>query len=1086
MYPHGDGCQSMDTSSPISSITRSGSSLKHDRIHAAPRPRRGSTASSTHSIRGHLLVSTSSWSATGFELGQNAISTLLQPPIVRTRLQPHTFAPASSLQKTPTVRDIPPVSLTNIKIVDAAEFKPYISQVGALYEQLQRVRDSEGEERARRESKSDSPFRCYEDSRKADGQSHLTRKGSVASMTSVTTQNERLSRSRGSGSYSRKGHCGPPPLSTIPDIYFDEDFHLENPRTFDVVSERSGVVPPTSTKEARKGNAPAPRKALATNAILQEKLSWYMDMVEVHLINSISIATTTFFSALGSLRELHSEAAESVEKIQILRKDLASLDEDVVMKGLQLLQKRQKSHNLQQMSDAVLQLKRIVDGVAYCELLVDEGEVEKALAEIDAIELLMAGERDETLGDETSTHFQLRDVRGATALQGLASDLTILRFRIGKVFESKVHNVLIGDLRRHAQSVSTREVLLRWEAASLRAKGGHAQEFSAFPAYMGMTDELRTALLPNISGLHRSGSISTAIQAYRESVLREIRNIVRKPLPSSTEDGESVISGSTISGGPSRTNQEKSSILARNIRALDAEDAETLFSTIYIGVTETLRRLKTQSGLLLEVACAIGNPDAEDSVKFPVIRSPIGSPNPAGNTSIFEIQEEMHAALDLLDLLGQAVDVSHEKINKILRVRSEQVKGLPLAHFLRYFTLNLLFANECEAISGRAGTSLKTAVDGHIEDFIKAHRDREIQTLAQGMGADNWQDADFTAKHNEILKQILECSTSDPPVWTEMSKPSAPLSQEVEEIDGIEVTETNSTAKDKVRGATIEDETFLLPYSAILCFEGVSHFLHLMGSIPSMTPDIAMSLVSYLQIFDSRSRQLILGAGALRSAGLKNITTKHLALTSQALTFIATLIPHIREFVQRHAPAGPVGANLMSEFDKIRRALQEHQDSIYQKMVEIMESRARMLSKKAREAEWDNESAEDVRRYMVDLTTDTGRLNKALSKYLPEQAVALVMVQVFTSYKDQLGKAFKEAEPKTETGRDCMLRDVEHLVGKLGKIEGFGDLGTHLMKMIEGKEIKTTSPTDSVPVPMKVAKGGEGKINENTEPPAEK
>lgn len=68
-------------------------------------------------------------------------------------------------------------------------------------------------------------------------------------------------------------------MSTIPSVYFDQDFNLKSPRAFDVVSERSDVVPPTSTpRTVHKGNAPAPRKVLATNAILQE-LSWYMDTV---------------------------------------------------------------------------------------------------------------------------------------------------------------------------------------------------------------------------------------------------------------------------------------------------------------------------------------------------------------------------------------------------------------------------------------------------------------------------------------------------------------------------------------------------------------------------------------------------------------------------------------------------------------------------------------------------------------------------------------------------------------------------------------------------------------------------------------
>ena len=98
----------------------------------------------------------------------------------------------------------------------------------------------------------------------------------------------------------------------------------------------------TSTDDVNNVNgiseAPQPgRKALATNAILQEKLSWYMDTVEVHLISAISTASTSFFAALGSLRELQTEAAESVAKIRELREDLKRLDEQMAIGGLEVV-----------------------------------------------------------------------------------------------------------------------------------------------------------------------------------------------------------------------------------------------------------------------------------------------------------------------------------------------------------------------------------------------------------------------------------------------------------------------------------------------------------------------------------------------------------------------------------------------------------------------------------------------------------------------------------------------------------------------------------------------------------------------------
>lgn len=49
------------------------------------------------------------------------------------------------------------------------------------------------------------------------------------------------------------------------------------------------------------------------------------------------------------------------------------------------------------------------------------------------------------------------------------------------------------------------------------------------------------------------------------------------------------------------------------------------------------------------------------------------------------------------------------------------------------------------------------------------------------------------------------------------------------------------------------------------------------------------------KVFNSRATQLVLGAGAIHSAAnLKSISAKHLALCSQSLGLVLTLIPHMR------------------------------------------------------------------------------------------------------------------------------------------------------------------------------------------------
>ncbi|KAL1836701.1 hypothetical protein VTJ49DRAFT_4746 [Mycothermus thermophilus] len=1034
--------------------------------HANPRPsqRRGSNASSIHSIPS-VGGSLDSWTAISsgpvYEWGQNAISTLLQPPIVRTGLLPHTAPPASSAHKPPTSRDIPPVTLTNVPHVDSDEFKPYLSEVGALYEQLRRIQADDDQASAvpHRKAKPDEHAEPPDEGHLQPGPRRpgvSSRRTSTASLNSLSSI-EAITTPRPSSSRPRRGQAqGPPPLSTIPQVYFDQDFRLENPRIFDVVSERSEVVRPAPGSDDKgqqsNGQAAAPRKALATNAILQEKLSWYMDTVEMHLIQSISTASTTFFTALGALRELHAEAADSVERIKVLRKDLQALDEEMVAGGLHLLQQRRRRENAQQLHDAVMQLRQIVDGVAVCESLVDAGELNEALENIEAVENLMAGE----VPEANQPDFQLRDLRGATALQSVSSDLDTLRLRIGKSYEARFLNTLLNDLQDHVERVSPQEVLMRWSSASARGRGNLAREPSAFPSYMTGTETIRKELRESLTGLQRARFLTAAATAYRDAALREIRTIIRRQMPSSNDDdNESIMSTSTRAGGKGRSQQERSITLARNLRALDPNDAEELLTKTYIGVAEAMRRLGTQVKVLLDVASSIGEPPS--GVRSPPLRSPPFSPTARqGSEAAQQAQEEIHRAIDIANLLGQAVDVAQEKVVKVLRVRAEQSKRLNLIWFLRYFTLNLHFANECEAISGRSGTTLKTVVNGHIKDFIQYHGDAESQKLAQGMESDQWNAADFGDKDTELLNQILECSTRDTAAWaegegTQIWLPHSDTQAADGEPDVLSTQAANGTTRPRARSAAVDSETFLLPNSAIFCMHGMARFLRLMTAIPSMTPDISPSLIAYLQLFNSRCTQLILGAGATRSAGLKNITTKHLALASQALAFVAALIPHVREFVRRQC-SNTTAPIVMGEYDRVRRALQEHQNNIYDKLVEIMSGRALAGTKKLKAVAWD-EPSENPNEYMETLCKETTTLHRNLVKHLPEGTVRIIMVPVFRNYKDTFGAAYREVGVETEGGRQRMLRDVELFQTRLGRIDGFEDAGDYLASVIRNPQL---------------------------------
>ena len=967
-----------------------------------------------------------------------AISTLLQPPIIRTGLLPHTSGPGA--QKPPSTRDIPPVTLTNIPHVDTSAFRPYLAQAGSLYEAFQLAKDGSGERGAPPTRKTPTgellslePF-VHGMQRRQSGTPSIARTDSTTPILGSPLKAPQPKR-RTSGGISRRAGLAVAPLSTVPHVYFEDGFRLENPRTFDIVSERSEIVrQPPGVNGSTAASGESGRKALATNAILQEKLSWYMDTVEIHLISSISSASTSFFAALGSLRDLHCEAAQSVAKIKALREDLAKLDQGMAVGGLKIAAMRKRRGNLRKLGDAVQQLHQVVEAVTRCEEQVDGGEIEEALKGLVQVENLMAGHHDPLVSELGQKHPEygpnLVDLRGIKALQGAGNDIAFLRKRIGKAFETRFIDTLLGDLKNHVDAVPSDMTFQRWDKASNRSRGNHSRTPSHFPTYLQVNDELRSALLVQLKGLARSDSIMSATVAYRDAVLREFKNLIRRHLPSSNDDdAESTMSTSTQEGR-NTSQQERSSILARNLRTLEPEDAEDLFKKIYSNIGEALRRLGTQVKVLLDITSNLGKPHAKNPLKSPPKSPQIlmidsyfkGEPSP-GPPAATVRHEEIQQALDLSSLLGQAVDIAQAQITKILKVRTDQSTRLELTPFLRYFTLNRLFADECEAVSGRGGAALTTVVNTHIKEFVGHFGEIERASLVQSMDADRWDAKDFSEEDSQRLARILEASTRDVEAWSKdhmlWEEPLGNSSRP--QLNGTAVNGVPGS-RDKIRSAVIDEQRYILPESAMAVSGGIEKFEHLLTGIPSMTPAVSGLLCDYLKLFNSRSSQLILGAGATRSAGLKNITTKHLALSSQALSFIIALIPHIREFVRRQSSNS---GSLMIEFDKVKRLYQDHQAAIHDKLVDIMSGRAAAHVTDMKKIDWDRPSdGQAVNGYMETLIKETTTLHKVLSKHLPETTVAMIMMPVMDSYREQWSKAFREVEVRSPAGRD---RYASHL-----------------------------------------------------------
>ncbi|KAF8537050.1 Vps54-like protein-domain-containing protein [Trichophaea hybrida] len=922
-----------------------------------------------------------------------AISTLVESHASRT-----------SGASRPRLGEIPPVALTQIPKFKPSAFASYLS-IAPEYARFQRAKD-QGLEELLRLSK---PAGGALSSGLSTSEHTIVEDG--ASIKSPKRRN-------------RKGNLAVASLQTVPQVYFDENFRLENPRTFDVVSERSEVIRSTAPAKGNGSEVSASqsqRKALATNAILQEKLSWYMDTVEVHLISSISTASSSFFAALGDLRQLHSEATASVHKIQSLRKELVRLDEEQAVKGLEIVRLRRRRDNLAKLERAVKQIERVTLSIEKVEKSLEHHEIDVALDAINETERLLTGKGGKGL----------IDLRGVRSLEAVTSDLNHLRYRIGKAYEARFVQCLLDDLRRHIEKVSSTETLRRFAQSFQREQYQRflsSKQTSKFnppprssslpPEYTFMSESLRNLLKQHLDGLQKANHINEAVQAYRDAVIKEAKNLIRRNLPSEG-DADSVSSNvshmSRVSrGGARQSSADKSMALTRALRALGPVDAEDLLVKIYASVSELVRRLGTQQKMLLDATMRMGETGVGGMLSPRLEQN--GFPGTNGEGQRNRSESDPTISMDISDLISSAVEISQSNIVKIVKVRTEQVARYPPDMFLRYFTLNRLFAQECEAVSVRVGPGLQNAVSTQIREFLSVYQEERMRALADGLEKDKWGAKEVEEERQKGLNRILAAATSDPEEWIAIGRlweirlsengETLKLPPPPSETNGTTTTNDTTTTNGTTNGtatedpkkrthALVDDQKFILPESGLLVLREIEAYLRLVVMMPGMTQELGSSILDFLKLFNSRTFQLILGAGATRSAGLRSITTKHLAMASQALSIITTIIPYIRETLRRHTPPHTTSSSLATDFDRLKRATQEYQDEIHNKLISIMGDRARTHVITMKKQNWDEEWVGEEGKYYIDtLCRETGVLYKVLNKHLPIEQVRGIMSPV--------------------------------------------------------------------------------------------
>lgn len=115
----------------------------------------------------------------------------------------------------------------------------------------------------------------------------------------------------------------------------------------------------------------------------------------------------------------------------------------------------------------------------------------------------------------------------------------------------------------------------------------------------------------------------------------------------------------------------------------------------------------------------------------------------------------------------------------------------------------------------------------------------------------------------------------------------------------------------------------------------LAQYCSLLALFPQCASELLLNTVEILKNFNSRTCQLILGAGALQLIGLKTISVKHMALAARCLQLIARFIPVVRTNFAAKLPEK--SHQQLRHFDTTLRDYNDHFNEINSKLLAVVD-----------------------------------------------------------------------------------------------------------------------------------------------------
>lgn len=203
------------------------------------------------------------------------------------------------------------------------------------------------------------------------------------------------------------------------------------------------------------------------------------------------------------------------------------------------------------------------------------------------------------------------------------------------------------------------------------------------------------------------------------------------------------------------------------------------------------------------------------------------------------------------------------------------------------------------------------------------HRSQGSLVLALRTQADRFVSR-FHEEHKAKLSLLL-----DGELWARVDVP-AELQSMVDQFLGVQGPRTQGGSAPQLM---LDEQRYSIAGSTLLLLRMVLEYCQCARDLPWVGLSLAAKLQELLRLFNSRTSQLVLGAGALQRVGLKTITASMLALAARCLQLHVAFLPRVKSHFEQHLVARKDTAR---HFDAIAKEYAEHVTEIFAKLASIV------------------------------------------------------------------------------------------------------------------------------------------------------